>query len=112
MKTTLIAFKLVNEVVDESTGETWPVLKPHDHPVFTGDVAFDLLQEESILLCETLNVREFNSKGEAIQAINDYNREEANPVEMEDFFLLERICIHTPAKQKAKAKKISKSKNQ
>jgi len=99
MKTNIIVFKL----------KDWKLI-PHDHPVFSGDVAHDLGQEQEVQVCDTLNVREFNSRGEVITAINDYNRETANPVECEDFYLLERICIHVPASAKAKAKKVSKSK--
>lgn len=75
LKRTFIAFMIVNEVVDESTGEKWPVLKPHDHPVFTGEVAYDLADDQEIQIDTDLNVREFSSPGEALTAVNDYYRE-------------------------------------
>jgi hypothetical protein len=102
IKKTFIAFMMVNEVVDESTGEMWPVLKPHDHPVFKGDVAYDLGEEQEISIDEKLNVREFASEGEAITAVQDYYREVANEisrgekvevVQVEKFYLMQQITM-------------------
>jgi len=47
----------------------------HKHPVFTGEVAFDLQVQEEIQVCPELGVREFKSVGEIVQAIRDYMRE-------------------------------------
>ena len=93
---------IVNECVDDKTGEMWPVLKPHDHPVFKGEVAYDLSDDQDISIDEQLNVREFASEGEAITAINDYYREVANEksrgddgevVQVGSFYLVQQITM-------------------
>jgi len=107
LKRTFIAFMIVNEIVDESTGETWPVLKPHDHPVFTGKVAYDLGAEQNIQVDEVLDVREFVSEGECLAAINDYYREDPNPVSVGAFYLVSQMTseLVTVAKNKGSKSK-------
>jgi hypothetical protein len=51
------------------------VLTPHDHPVFTGAIAYDLQQEQQIFVHPDFNVREFTSEAEVHSAIIDYMRE-------------------------------------
>lgn len=112
IKRTFIAFMIVNEIVDESTGEKWPVLKPHDHPVFTGAVAYDLGDEQEIQIDEVLNVREFLSQGEAIAAINDYYREcpAAERVEVGQFYMIEQITASNSNASGRISKKVSTKK--
>lgn len=64
MKTTFIAY----EVEDG-------VLKPHDHPVFTGEAVYDLPAQADVQINPELNVREFTGVGEALQALKDYHME-------------------------------------
>lgn len=51
------------------------VLTPHDHPVFTGEIAYDLMQEQQIFVNPEFNVREFTSESEVHAAVIDYMRE-------------------------------------
>lgn len=47
----------------------------HQHPVFTGEIAYDLGQQEQINVHSELGVREFTTEGEIMSAITDYMRE-------------------------------------
>lgn len=79
-------------------------LTPHDHPVFTGDKAYDLNQEQEVQVNKDLDVREFNGAHEVMTALNDYFREcpAEEQEELTDFVLLEmysgRPDIASPAK--------------
>lgn len=112
MKKVYIAFKI------ESDGS----VVPHDHPVFTGDTAYDLQQEEEVQVCEKLNVREFTGVGQLISAVNDYNRDHAKSadvlsgkdgvIEVGDVYVIERITFDTPSTvAKSKKKIVAKSKS-
>jgi len=80
-------------------------LYPHKHPVFTGDVAHDLQAEQSVQVCDELNVREFTSPGEAVAAVTDYVRETPGAEAPGNFVLLERYTGNGSAKPKTKPKK-------
>lgn len=83
----------------------------HDHPVFTGAVAYDLPEgDQEILVDAELDVREFNGPGEAIAALQDYYREhpKADQVPLKDFYLIERYSgapVISAVVKKGKAKK-------
>src|SRR3954463_16727384 len=47
----------------------------HKHPVFTGEIAYDLNQSQEIQIHPELDVREFTSEGELMAAVTDYMRE-------------------------------------
>jgi hypothetical protein len=85
-------------------------LYPHKHPVFTGDVAHDLNGEQSVQVCEELDVREFVSPGEAIAAVQDYIRETPGAEAPGNFVLLERYTSSGSAKPKTKEVKTKKGK--
>lgn len=103
MKRVYIAFKLTDD-----NG-----LVVHDHPVFAGDIAYDLNQQADIQMSATHGVREFLGPGEAIAAVNDYMREHdaEDRVSVEPFFMVELIEMAVPVVAKRKAKTQIKSKN-
>jgi hypothetical protein len=104
MKHSYVVFKI------DSDGS----IVPHDHPVFSGDVAYDLGQEQEVQVCDELNVREFNGTNEVIAAVHDYNREHAKQDDytpVGSFFVMERYTFGNLATaSKSKKKVVSKSK--
>lgn len=99
MRKTFIAF----EIEDGA-------LVPHDHPVFTGEIAYDLNQEQEITVNPEHGVREFTSENEAMAAIIDYMREhvgEGNErVEVTPFILLPVMSFDVPIARAPKAKSV------
>lgn len=87
-------------------------LVPHSHPVFTGDVAYDLRQEEQVEVVD--NLRSFpGGVGEVLRALNDYKREhpKAEQEPVGTFYVIEVFSdSETPIIAKAKAKAKPKSK--
>lgn len=97
-KTTFVAF----EVEDGA-------LTPHDHPVFMGDIAYDLGDEQEVQMNESLGVREFTSPGDLNTAIVDYMREhepKADRVPVSPFIVLAVIEAAIPV-QVSRARKRS-----
>lgn len=67
----------------------------HDHPVFTGDVAYDLPSKgQDIAVDPELDVRLFSNEGEVITAVMDYIREETEPAEVEPWIVLTRYTVN------------------
>ena len=104
MKRVFIAFQILKD----------GSIVPHDHPVFTGDVAYDLGAEQDVQVCDGLNVREFNGANELLTAVNDYNtqhprQDKDNPyIPFGNFFIVERYTLNDRpiATQVAKTKRI------
>lgn len=80
----------------------------HDHPVFTGEIAYDLGGEQDVQECQDLKVREFSGPGEVAAALADYARQHPKE-DQEDpgsFVLVERYSglppVTAPPKGKTK----------
>jgi hypothetical protein len=81
-------------------------LIPHNHPVFTGDVAFDIPNRaQEIQVDEETNQRSFNSTTEILTAINDYCREETNDqIEIGSFIIVEKFSVNQNIQKVSKSK--------
>lgn len=63
----------------------------HDHPVFMGDVAYDLPgANQGIPTDPEFNCREFSSASEVYTAIIDYMRQAVNPVDPGHFYVMQK----------------------
>lgn len=75
-------------------------LVAHDHPVLTGEIAYDLGQEQELFVHPDHGVREFTSESEAYAAIADYMREhvgeETEREAITPFVLLPVITVDVP----------------
>lgn len=83
-------------------------LVPHDHPVFTGDVAYDLPgSAQGVPVDEASGCREFVNVNEAYAALIDYVRLDPDPVSPGQFVVLPicSIALNLPLKSKSKNKK-------
>ena len=90
---------LVYKIVDGS-------LVPHDHPVFTGDVAYDIPNRgQEIPTDEETNLRAFHSVNEILTAVNDYVREETtDPVLIGSFVIVEKYSVSQTIVKTSKSK--------
>lgn len=86
------------------------VLTPHDHPVFTGEIAYDLQQQQQLFVHPDFNVREFSSENEVHTAIIDYMREhqsEGNVCEPITPFVVLPVCtVDVPHIRTAKSRTV------
>jgi hypothetical protein len=84
MKTVTIAYE-----IEEG------VLKPHDHPVFTGEAVYDLTGQQDISINKDLGVREFTGPDEAFRALKDYHMEhpKGEQVDVGNFILLQTYIV-------------------
>ena len=85
-------------------------LIPHPHPIFTGDVAYDIPNRgQEIPLDEDTNQRSFNSVNEVLTAVNDYCREHSqDPVEFGSFVIVEKYSVNQNIVKTVKSKTKSK----
>ena len=99
MRKVFIAFKIEDGQLVE-----------HDHPVFTGEVAYDLTQEQELFLNPTHEVREFTTEAECFTAINDYMREHVGEglerVAVDPFILIPVMTVDVPAARGKKARSV------
>jgi hypothetical protein len=66
-------------------------LMPHDHPVFAGEVAYDLPgAQQEIPIDSEFDIREFTSVNEVSQAINDYMRQAPEPIAPAAWYILQK----------------------
>lgn len=69
-------------------------LVPHDHPVFMGQVSYDLPgSSQGIPVDPDYNCREFTSTNEVAQAIGDYMRQDRDPVTPSPFYVLQKCSL-------------------
>jgi len=67
---------------------------PHDHPVFAGQVAYDLPNaQQQIPIDPEYNVRSFTSVNEVYAAISDYMRQAPDPVVPESWYTNQKCSI-------------------
>lgn len=86
------------------------VLTPHDHPVFTGEIAYDLGQEQQIFIHPEFNVREFSSEQEIYTAIGDYMREhtegKSDRIAIGSFVILLVCSVDLPQARRSKGRSV------
>jgi len=67
---------------------------PHDHPVFAGQVAYDLPNaQQQIPIDPEYNCRAFTSVNEVYAAISDYMRQAADPQVPESWYTYQKCSI-------------------
>lgn len=67
---------------------------PHDHPVFAGQVAYDLPNaQQQIPIDQDANVRAFTSINEVYAAIGDYMRQAADPQVPAPWYVYQKCSI-------------------
>lgn len=67
---------------------------PHDHPVFAGQVAYDLPNgQQQIPIDSESNCRAFTSVNEVYAAIADYMRQAADPQVPESWYVYQKSSI-------------------
>lgn len=80
---------------------------PHTHPVFTGEVSWDIPNRgQEITVCPETELRIFSSENEILTAVNDYFREEPEPVPMESFFVVPMLSVRQYSVRQSKSKTI------
>jgi hypothetical protein len=68
---------------------------PHDHPVFAGQVAYDLPNgQQQIPIDSEYNVRSFTSVNEVYAAISDYMRQATDPQVPASWYCLPKSSIN------------------
>lgn len=77
---------------------------PHKHPVFTGEIAYDLPNRaQTLAIDEKTNSRIFNSQSEVLIAMQDYLRED-NEIEFGQFVILEVFTVGSGLRKNSKSK--------